>query len=82
MIIIDACTIKVFLVLDLALAPASVINGTACIKNVNNCLITQIYSYLETSGGISYYLFLNVVHFFNASVNQTSVAALDSYFLH
>jgi hypothetical protein len=24
------------------------------LKNVNNCLYTKIYSYLETSGGISY----------------------------
>jgi len=31
--------------------------------------------YLETSGGQSSNLYLNVVHVFNASVNQTSVAA-------
>jgi hypothetical protein len=30
------------------------------LKNVNNCLNTNIYSYLETSGGKSYNLFLNV----------------------
>jgi hypothetical protein len=39
------------------------------LKNVNNCLNTTIYSYLETSGGQSSHLYLNVVHFFNASVN-------------
>ncbi len=39
------------------------------LKNVNNCLNTNIYSYLETSGVQSYNLYLNVVHFFNASVN-------------
>jgi hypothetical protein len=39
------------------------------LKNVNNCLNTNIYSYLETSGGQSSNLYLNVVHFFNASVN-------------
>ncbi len=33
------------------------------LKNVNNCLNTNIYSYLETSGGQSYDLYLNVVHF-------------------
>jgi len=33
------------------------------LKNVNNCLNTNIYSYLETSGGQSYTLYLNVVHF-------------------
>ncbi len=38
-------------------------------KNVNNYLNTNIYSYLETSGGQIYILYLNVVHFFNTSVN-------------
>jgi hypothetical protein len=33
-------------------------------KNVNICLNTNIYSYLETSGGQSSNLHLNVVHFF------------------
>jgi hypothetical protein len=28
-------------------------NGTACFKDVNNCLNTNIYSKLETSGGQS-----------------------------
>jgi hypothetical protein len=32
-------------------------------KNVRNCLITNVYSYLETSGGQSNNLYLNVVHF-------------------
>jgi hypothetical protein len=32
-------------------------------KNVNNCLNTNIYSYLETSGGQSYNLYLNIVLF-------------------
>jgi hypothetical protein len=39
------------------------------LKNVNNCLNTSIYSYLETSCGQSSYLYLNVVHFFNTSAN-------------
>ena len=39
------------------------------LKNAKNCLNTNIYSYLETSGGQSSDLYLNVVHFFNASVN-------------
>ncbi len=38
-------------------------------KNANNCLNTNINSYLETSRGQSSNLYLNVVHFFNASVN-------------
>jgi hypothetical protein len=37
-------------------------------ENVNNCLNTNIYAYLETSGGQSSDLYLNVAHFFNASV--------------
>ncbi len=32
---------------------SEVFNGTACLKNVNNCWNTNIYSYLETSGGQS-----------------------------
>jgi hypothetical protein len=44
------------------------------LKNVNNCLNTNIHSYLDTSGGQSYNLYLNVVHFFNISGNKTSVA--------
>jgi len=39
------------------------------LKNVNNCLNTNIHSYLETSGGQSYNPYLYVVHFFNTSVN-------------
>jgi hypothetical protein len=34
-----------------------------------HCLNSNIYSYLETSGGQSSNLNLNVVHFFNTSVN-------------
>ncbi len=39
------------------------------LQNVSICLNTNIYSYLETSGGQSSNLYLNVVHFFNTSVN-------------
>jgi hypothetical protein len=39
------------------------------LKNVNDCLNTDIYSYLETSGDESSNLYLNVVHFFNTSLN-------------
>jgi hypothetical protein len=39
------------------------------LQNVNNCLNTNIYSYLETSGGKSFNLYLNVVQIFNTSVN-------------
>jgi hypothetical protein len=45
------------------------------LNNVNNCLNTNNYSYLETSGGQSYTQYLHAVHFFKPSVNMTSVAA-------
>ncbi len=45
------------------------------LKNVNSCLNTNIFSYLETAVGQSFNLYLNVVHFFNNGVNETSVAA-------
>ncbi len=44
-------------------------NWKARFKNVTICLNTNIYSYLETSGGQSSNLYLNVVHFFNTSVH-------------
>jgi hypothetical protein len=47
----------------------AVVNGTAGLKNVNDYLNTNIYSYLETSVGQSSNLCLNVVNFFNTSVN-------------
>ncbi len=39
------------------------------LKNVNNYLNPNIFSYLETSGGQSSNLYLKAVHFFNTSVN-------------
>ncbi len=36
------------------------------LKNVNNCINTNIYSYLETFGGQNSYPYVNVVHFLNA----------------
>ena len=45
------------------------------LKSVNNCLNANIYSCLETSGGQSSNLYLNVVDFFDTSVNKTSVTA-------
>ncbi len=39
------------------------------LKNVNNCLDTNIYSYLQISGGQSSNIYFNVVHFFNKSIN-------------
>jgi hypothetical protein len=45
------------------------------LKKANNSFNTNIYSYLGTSGGQSSNLYLNVVHFFNTSVNSKSMAA-------
>ncbi len=39
------------------------------LQNVNNCSNTNIYYYLETSGGQSSNLYLNVDQFFNTSVH-------------
>jgi hypothetical protein len=39
------------------------------LKNVNIYLNTNIYYYLDTSGGQSSNLYVNVVHFFNNRVN-------------
>jgi hypothetical protein len=44
-------------------------NGTAHFKNVKNGLNMKLYFYLETSGGQSSNLYLNVVQFFNTSLN-------------
>jgi hypothetical protein len=45
------------------------------LKDINSCFNTNKYSYLETPGGQSSNLYLNVVQFFNISVNYISVAA-------
>ena len=45
------------------------------LKNENNYLNTNFYSYLETLGGQSSNLNLKEVHFFNTSVNLTSVGS-------
>jgi hypothetical protein len=50
------------------------------LKNVKNCSNTKIFLNLETSGGQSSNLYLNVVHFFNTSVNYTSMAAEENCF--
>jgi hypothetical protein len=39
------------------------------LRNVTNCLNTNIYSSLQTSSGQSTNLYSNVVNFFNTSVN-------------
>jgi hypothetical protein len=46
--------------------------GQHALKNVNNCLNSKIYSYLETSSGQSSNLYLRIVHYLNANVNVTT----------
>jgi hypothetical protein len=60
------CTISQILVEGFS--PAWHIMAQYALKNVNSCLNTNNYSYLETSGGQSSNLYLNVVHFFNTNV--------------
>ncbi len=50
------------------------------LKNVNNCLKTNIYSYLETSGNESSNLYLNVVHFFYTSFKLDICGSLRQLF--
>ena len=38
------------------------------LKNVNNCLDTNIYSYLETSSGKSYKICIEMLFFFSIPV--------------
>ncbi len=45
------------------------------LKNINNCLNTNFYSYLETSVGQSSNTYLNVVHFLNTRADQEAAAA-------
>jgi hypothetical protein len=47
-------------------------NGTAQFKKLSNCLNTNIYPYVETCGGQSSNLYINVFHFVNTSVNETA----------
>jgi hypothetical protein len=50
------------------------------LRNISNCLNTNINTYLETSGGHSSNTYLNVVHFFNTRVDSKSVAVEGSCF--
>ncbi len=52
------------------------------LKDVNNCLNINIYSFLETSGGQSCNLYFNVVHFFKTSVNKHLWKFKTAVFLH
>jgi hypothetical protein len=53
----------------LALFGGAGIKKQQALKIVHNCLNTNIYFYLGTSGGQSSNQYLNVGHFFNTSVN-------------
>jgi hypothetical protein len=51
-------------------------------KNKNNCLNTNIYSYLETSGGQSYNPYLNVVIFSTPELIRNLWQHKTAVFLH
>jgi len=52
------------------------------LKNVNNCFNTNIYSYLETSGGQISNPYLNVVHFLTPESIRTLWQLKTIVFLH
>ncbi len=52
------------------------------LKNVNNYLNTNIYTYLETFGGQSYNLYLNVVHFSTPEIFRHLWQLKNVAFLH
>ena len=52
------------------------------LRNVNNCLYTNVYSYLETSGGISYNPYLNVVRFSTPKLSRHMWQLKTIVFLH
>jgi hypothetical protein len=58
------------------------VNGTARFKNVNNCLNTNIYFYLETSCGQSSNAYLNVVHFSMPELIRNLWQLKTAVFLH
>ena len=51
-------------------------------KNVSKCLNTNIYSYLETSGGQSSNLYFNVVHFLTPVLVRHLWQSKTVVFLH
>jgi hypothetical protein len=67
----DFCSIfKLVISILKTLGPyGTLFNGTVRFKNVNSCWNTNIYSYLETSGGQSSNPYLNIVNFFNTRVD-------------
>ncbi len=52
------------------------------LRNVNNCLYTNVYFYLETSGGINYNTYLNVVHFSTPELIRHLWQLKTIFFLH
>jgi hypothetical protein len=52
------------------------------LKNVNNCLNTIFYSYLETSGDQSSNPYLNVVHFLTPELIRNLWQLKTAVFLH
>jgi hypothetical protein len=73
--------IQQFLLIQVLTKVASIQQHT--LKNVSNYWNTKIYSYLETFGGKSSNLYLNVVHFFSTPVLIRHLRQLKAVvFLH
>ncbi len=60
----------------------AVVMEQPALRNVNNYLNTNIYSYSETSGGQSSNLYLNVVHFLTPLLNRHLWQLKTVVFLH
>ncbi len=52
------------------------------LKIANNCLNTNIYPYLDTHGGQSSYLYLNIVHFSTTGLIRHLWQLQADVFLH
>jgi len=63
-------------------AESTFFNWTACFKKVNNCINTNIYSYLETFGGQSSNPYLNVVNFWTPELIRNLWQFKTAVFLH
>ncbi len=63
---------------DIKSSIKSYTNGTVSFKNVNNCLNTNIYSYLETSGACIIKLITAVIYSLRNKLECLSLASLSS----
>ncbi len=80
-----ACKLRDYVIISIVVMSSSVTryyNGTVCFKNVSKCFNTNIYSYLDWSGGQSYNLYLNIVHFLTPVLIRHLWQLKTAVFLH